>query len=109
MAASANRLPVTGGFALRGVSPLTLLAAGLVAAVCAVPIVYLFIVILGEPAAAWQAIWRQGTLRLLLRSLALAVAVGFTATLLAVPLAWLTGRSDLPWRRGWTVLRCCRW
>jgi hypothetical protein len=68
MAASANRLPVTGGFALRGVSPLTLLAAGLVAAVCAVPIVYLFIVILGEPAAAWQAIWRQGTLRLLLRS-----------------------------------------
>lgn len=104
MATSANRLPVTGGFALRGVSPLTLLAAGLVAAVCAVPIVYLFIVILGEPAAAWQAIWRQGTLRLLLRSLALAVAVGFTATLLAVPLAWLTGRSDLPWRRGWTVL-----
>jgi len=32
MATHANRLPVAGGFALRGVSPLTLLAAGLVAA-----------------------------------------------------------------------------
>lgn len=82
----------------------TLVASVLVAAVCAVPIVYLFVVVLEEPAVAWEVIWRPDTLRLLLRSLALAVAVGSTATLLAVPLAWLTSRSNLPWRRGWTVL-----
>ena len=104
MEVGAQRLPRTGSFSLRGVSPAILASAGLVAAVCAVPIFYLFVVILDEPAAAWQAIWRPATLSLLLRSLALAVAVGFTATAVAVPLAWLTGRSDLPWRRGWTVL-----
>ncbi|MFM9022339.1 MAG: iron ABC transporter permease, partial [Solirubrobacterales bacterium] len=90
--------------ALRRVSAGTLVAAGLVAVVCAVPVAYLFVVILDEPAVAWEVIWRADTLSLLLRSLALAVAVGATATLVAVPLAWLTSRSDLPWRRGWTVL-----
>lgn len=82
----------------------TLVASLVVAVVCAIPVAYLFVVILDEPAAAWEVIWRPDTLRLLLRSLALAVAVGATATLIAVPLAWLTSRSDLPWRRGWTVL-----
>ncbi|MFM8883951.1 MAG: ABC transporter permease [Solirubrobacterales bacterium] len=90
--------------ALRRVSAGTLVAAGLVAVVCAVPVAYLFVVILDEPAVAWDVIWRADTLSLLLRSLALAVAVGATATLVAVPLAWLTSRSDLPWRRGWTIL-----
>lgn len=74
------------------------------AAVCAVPVAYLFVVILQEPAAAWAIIWRPETLSLMLRSLGLAVAVGATATLIAVPLAWLTSRSDLPGRRAWTVL-----
>ena len=82
----------------------TLVASIVVAVVCAIPVAYLFVVILDEPAVAWDVIWRPDTLRLLLRSLALAVAVGATATLIAVPLAWLTSRSDLPWRRGWTVL-----
>jgi iron(III) transport system permease protein len=82
----------------------TLVASIFVALVCAIPVAYLFVVILDEPAVAWEAVWRPDTLRLLLRSLALAVAVGATATLIAVPLAWLTSRSDLPWRRGWTVL-----
>ncbi|MFM9126291.1 MAG: iron ABC transporter permease, partial [Solirubrobacterales bacterium] len=79
--------------ALRRVSAGTLVAAGLVAVVCAVPVAYLFVVILDEPAVAWEVIWRPDTLSLLLRSLALAVAVGATATLVAVPLAWLTSRS----------------
>ena len=90
--------------ALRSVSAGTLLASGLVAVVCAVPVAYLFVVILDEPSVAWQVVWSPDTLRLLLRSLALALAVGASATAIAVPLAWLTSRSDLPGRRGWTVL-----
>ncbi|CAB4917959.1 unannotated protein [freshwater metagenome] len=85
--------------------PLGVLAAAIVvAAACAIPIGYLAIVVLDEPTAAWDAVWRSSTLALLVRSTAFAVAVGAGATALALPLAWLTSRTDLPLRRLWTVL-----
>jgi iron(III) transport system permease protein len=80
------------------------LATALVALGCAVPIGYLFVVVVDEPAAAWDAIWRPETLSLLLRSTALAVTVGAGAAAIAVPLAWLTARTDLPGRGMWTVV-----
>lgn len=70
----------------------------------AVPLVYLVVVIAGEPAAAWDALWRPRTAALLGRSLLLAGAVSLTTSVLAVTLAWLTTRTDLPGRRLWTVL-----
>ena len=70
----------------------------------AVPVAYLLVVIGDEPAAAWDALWRERTLALLARSVALAVCVGAGAVALAVPLAWLTTRCDLPGRRLWSVL-----
>jgi iron(III) transport system permease protein len=70
----------------------------------AVPLAYLGVVIGDEPAAAWDALWRDRTLALLGRSLALALCVGAGAAALAVPLAWLTTRCDLPGRRAWSVL-----
>ncbi len=70
----------------------------------ALPVAYLAIVILGEPAQAWAALRRDEPLALLARSLALALSVAAAATALAVPLAWLTARTDLPGRRAWTVL-----
>ncbi|MCU0258476.1 MAG: ABC transporter permease subunit, partial [Solirubrobacteraceae bacterium] len=79
-------------------------AAGLVALACAIPLGYLLVVVLDEPRTAWEAIWRPETLALLGRSTAMALAVGVGATALAVPLAWLTARTDLPGRRMWTVL-----
>ncbi len=84
-------------------APLRLVTA-IVALGCALPVAYLLVVITDEPASAWNAIWRPQTLSLLLRSAALAVAVGAGATAIAVPLAWLTARTDLPGRRVWAVV-----
>lgn len=44
------------------------------------------------------------TIRVLLNTIALAGAVTGSCILLAVPLAWLTARTDLPGARVWTVL-----
>jgi iron(III) transport system permease protein len=44
------------------------------------------------------------TLTVLLTSIGLAAAVTLSATLLAVPLAWLTTVTDLPGRRLWSIL-----
>lgn len=79
-------------------------AALLVSAAVLLPALYLGVVVLDDVRAAASAIWRERTFELLVRSLRLASAVSVTAVALAVPLAWLTTRTDLPGRRAWTVL-----
>ena len=69
----------------------------------ALPIVYLAIVVAGSASDAWETIWRARTGELVLRSIGLTVAVTATATAIAVPLAWLTVRTDLPGRRAWVA------
>ncbi len=44
------------------------------------------------------------TLALLVRSGLLALAVTAASVAISVPVAWLTARTDLPWRRAWVVL-----
>lgn len=68
------------------------------------PLVYLVIVVTDAPGEAWEALWRGRTAELVARSLGLAFAVSATASVLAVGLAWLTTRADLPGRRIWAVL-----
>ncbi len=70
----------------------------------ALPFFYLIIVIGQSPADAWEAVWRPRTLHLLLRSAGLAAAVTATTISIAVPVAWLTTRTDLPGRRFWSVI-----
>jgi iron(III) transport system permease protein len=48
-----------------------------------------------------QNVWRLRTLQVLTNTLLLMGAVALTTTTLAVPLAWLTTRTDLPGRRFW--------
>jgi iron(III) transport system permease protein len=67
------------------------------------PLVYLAIVVAGSGSDALDAILRPRTARLVIRSLGLVLAVTATAIAIAVPLAWLTLRTDLPGRRLWTV------
>lgn len=55
-------------------------------------------------AAVVEILVRDRTLRLVLRSLALAAAVTATAIVIGVTLAWLTTRARLPFRRGWAVV-----
>lgn len=79
------------------------LPALLVVGAMLLPVVYLVL-------RAWQAenalalIFRASTLQTIARSLGLAAGVTLAAVSLAVPLAWLTTRSDLPLRRLWAVL-----
>jgi len=84
--------------------PALLLTAALVSAAVLLPAAYLAIVVGGEPTAAWEALWRERTARLLGQTALLAGAVAASAAALAIPLAWLTVHSDLPGRRAWTVL-----
>lgn len=70
----------------------------------AVPIGYLLIRATGAGDEALRVLFRGRTLQLLLTSLIVCIGTAAGALSLGVPLAWLTLRTDLPWRRAWTVL-----
>lgn len=78
--------------------------AGLIAALLLLPIIYLIMRAIGAGEAAWQNLLRARTLQTLARTLWLAGAVTVLSTLIALPLAWLTTRTDLPLRRVWALL-----
>lgn len=77
----------------------------IVAAGALLPLAYL---LLRSGQAGWSRVWEivsaPRTLTLLRDTLALTVAVTATTIMIAVPLAWLTVRTDLPGRRLFTVL-----
>jgi len=91
-------------FKLKGSSLLLWGAATLIVAALLLPIVYLIIRAVGTGEDAWQALLRLRTLETLWRTAILAIAVTAASIFLAVPLAWLTVRTDLPLRRLWAVL-----
>ena len=80
------------------------IAATVVAAVMVSPLVYLLVQSADAGREAWELLLRERTLHILWRSFALLVVVTVASVAIAVPLAWLTVRSDLPFRRVWTVL-----
>jgi len=53
---------------------------------------------------ALNLLLRTRTLQVIGNSAGLAAAVTVASLLISLPLAWLTVRSDLPWRKGWTIL-----
>ncbi len=66
--------------------------------------VYLAIRSLGAGYEFWDALLRVRVLEILIRTLLLVGAVTAASIVLAVPLAWLTIRTDLPLARVWGVL-----
>lgn len=52
---------------------------------------------------ALEVITEARTLQLLGRTVLLALAVTVASVFIAVPLAWLTARTDLPWRSFWSI------
>jgi len=70
-----------------------------IAALCLAPPVYLLVRVFEAPSTAWDALTTSSTARLLLRTVLLAVCVTTLAIAIALPLAWLTERTDLPARR----------
>jgi iron(III) transport system permease protein len=65
---------------------------------------YLIVRTLGAGAEAVDILFRMRVLEILLRTLLLIVAVTGGCIALAVPLAWLTVRTDLLFRRAWEVI-----
>ncbi len=81
----------------------TILAA-VVAAGVLLPPLYLTIRSAQGGDASLDILFRAQTLTLLGDTAALALATAGASVLLSLPLAWLTTRTDLPFRGGWTVL-----
>ena len=84
---------------------IVLVSALLVAAAMALPLAYL---VLRSLENGWgeffEVALRWKTLLVLAKSVALAAVVTAGSVVVAVPLAWLTARTDLPGRRAWAVL-----
>ena len=94
-----------GSFTPRRSPPvgLTLLAVA-VTALLVLPVIYLGIRSFDSGTEAWQLLARPRIAAVIARSLLLVVSVTVVATALAVPIAWLLTRTDLPGRRWWTVV-----
>jgi iron(III) transport system permease protein len=75
----------------------------LIVTVLLVPILYLIIRALGSEDGL-EYLLRERTLVIVTNSLVLVGLVTFTAIIVGVPFAWLTARTDLPFRRVWLVL-----
>ena len=79
--------------------------AALTAVAIAIPLTYLIIRTAGiNGEQLFALISRPRTLAVLLNSAGMAAAVTFFSALIAVPLAFLTVRTDLPWRRFWLLV-----
>lgn len=68
-----------------------------------VPLVYLVLRAADVGGGIWAMLARPRTLKLLGQTVLLAAVVTGLSLILALPLAWLTTRSDLPGRRFWSV------
>ncbi|MBL1197267.1 MAG: iron ABC transporter permease, partial [Chloroflexi bacterium] len=76
----------------------------LVAGGVLLPIAYLVLRASQADSAIWDLLLRTRTLEITLRTLWLAFSVTLASVAIAVPIAWLTTRSDIPYRRLWAVL-----
>lgn len=104
-AAAATAKARGGGVAPRRVPAPVWIPAALVAAAMLLPLAYLVIRSAeGGLSGVLETVLDEGTLAVLLRSVALAVVVTIASVAIAVPLAWLTARTDLPGRGVWAVL-----
>lgn len=79
------------------------LAASLVVAALLLPLAYLAIRVAGDASRALAILGERSTWQLVWNTALLVVGVSVAAVLVAVPLAWLVTRTDLPLRRAWAV------
>ncbi|MEH1864606.1 MAG: iron ABC transporter permease [Nostoc sp.] len=82
-----------------------IVTAGLIAVAITLPLTYLVIRMAGVGGEELLAlVLRPRTLIVLFNSVGLAVATTILTTAIALPLAFLTLRTDLPWRRFWLLI-----
>ena len=75
-----------------------------VGAALLLPLVYLVVRTFDSGGEVWDLLFRQRVAAILGRTILLVVTVTGATVILALPLAWLTTRTDLPLRRAWVVL-----
>lgn len=68
------------------------------------PVVYLLVRSFGVTSEGWHVLVELRTLYTLGRTVLLAITVMFGSLAIALPIAWLTVRTDLPMRRLWSVV-----
>ena len=103
VAEGAARTIRAGGRSKVRAPAVVLIPAVVVALAMALPLVYLLIRSLGAGAEAWDLLFRARTVEVFARTVGLIAAVTGGCVVIAVPLAWLTVRTDLPLRRVWSV------
>lgn len=91
-------------FALRFPPMVFLIPALLVAALMLAPIVYLIVRATDSGSAIPDTLIRSRTLVVSWNTALLAASVAVSASLIAVPLAWLTTRTNLANQRFWTIV-----
>ncbi len=101
--ARASTWPLLSG-SRHGAPPIGLtLPAAVVGIVLALPVIYLLLRALNAGPELLDFLFSIRILAIFLRSLALTMAVTALAVLIGVPLAWLTTRTDIPFRRFWLI------
>jgi iron(III) transport system permease protein len=88
---------------LSGLTWLQFIALAIVS-VMLLPLAYLFLRAAGAGEEGFAYLLEERTIEIMLNSLWMVIAVIAGATLLGVPFAFLTARTDLPFRRIWLVL-----
>src|SRR3990172_6424616 len=78
--------------------------AALIVTAMLLPIAYLIMRAVGAGADTWQLLLHPRTVDVFVRTALLALTVTGAAIAISVPVAWLTVRADLPFRKGWSVL-----
>lgn len=97
--------PLSGRVVRLRLPPLTLLLPALLVAAFAVsPIAYLLLRLSEAQSSAVDLIVNRQTLTHIIATLKLAAAVSLLTSVIALVLGWLTVRTDLPFRRFWSVV-----
>lgn len=89
-------------FPFRMPSPLQMVTV-LIVALVSLPLLYLVVRALGAGQEGLDYLLNIRTLNVIVNSLVLTAAVVTAAALIGIPFAWLTARTDLPFRRFWLV------
>lgn len=79
-------------------------ASLVVVTVALIPVAFIIIRAMGAGQEGLEYLLRPRNLQIVFNSLALMIVATLMATVIGVPFAWLTSRSDLPGRRVWLVL-----
>lgn len=85
--------------------PLALLIPAIVVCLLMIaPLVYLVIRASEGGQELVDLLWRDRTAEILRNTVVLTFVVTTASLALSLPIAWLTARTDLPWRRFWSVI-----